>query len=181
MDQVGALGRRCPWPRPIDHGHVNRQQGSQRRVVIGEPIVGRLRERDPLSGFCTSTITLANRLVLKDRMPVEIGKPDGQRDQFAAEVEPAICLFPLLVIVNQFCLLLRAAPGISVLVPWAQFFGDIHLPLLIAIRASFLKAPPGDGVGGGYEGGGHTVVKFGMADTVEQQRKSNQSEYFVVE
>ena len=161
--------------------------------MIGEPIAGCLGERDPVGGFratleaaryraCASrAITLANRLVLEDRLPVEFGKPDGQRDQFAAEVKPAVALFPLLLIVNRFCLFLRPPPGVAASISWAQFFGNIHLPLLIAIRVSFLEAPPGDVVGGGCESRGHTIVKFGLADAVEQHTKSNQREYFVVE
>ena len=130
VDQVAALGRRCPWARRNDHRHINRRQGSQCRVVIGYPIAGCLCERDSLSGFratleaaryraCASRgVTLANRLVLKDRLPVEFGKTDCQRNQFVAEVKRAVALFPLLLIVKQFRQLLRTPARMAAAVPW---------------------------------------------------------------
>src|SRR5437870_64547 len=46
----------------------------QRRVVVGNPITGCRCERNSLSGFCTLRVTLANRLELKDGLPVEFRK-----------------------------------------------------------------------------------------------------------
>ncbi len=67
--------------------------------MIGNPITSCRCKRDSLSGFCTLSVTLANRLELKDRLPVEFGKTGRQRNQFVAEVKRAVALCPLLIII----------------------------------------------------------------------------------
>src|SRR5437667_11636510 len=70
-----------------DHRQINRtRQGRQRRLVTADPIAGCRGERNSLRRFGAFGVTLSNGLQLKDRLPVDIGKTDGQRNQFFTQV-----------------------------------------------------------------------------------------------
>ena len=77
----GVRGEGTRWN---DHRHVNRRgKRRQRRWVIGDPIGGRRRQRNPFGRFHAFAGTLSRDLHLKDRLAVESGMLKGQRDQFS--------------------------------------------------------------------------------------------------
>ena len=85
--------------------------------MTADPIAGCRGERNSLRRFGAFGVTLSNGLQLEDRLPVEIGKTDGQRNQFFTQVKGTVVLCPVVIIVELACQLLSAPPGVSVLVP----------------------------------------------------------------
>lgn len=85
--------------------------------MSGDPIARRRGEGNALRRFRTAGIILSNGLQLKDRPPVEMGKMNGQHDQFVTEVKRAVVFRPIVIIIELPRQLLSALPGVAVPVP----------------------------------------------------------------
>ena len=68
--------------------------------MTADPIAGGRGERNFVRRFCAFVVALSKGPPLKDRLAVEIGKIDGQRDQFFAEVMGTEVFGPVVVIVD---------------------------------------------------------------------------------
>ena len=111
---AAVCGVRRKGTRWNDHRHVNRSgKRRQRRWVIGDPIGGRRRQRNPFGRFHAFAGTLSRDLHLKDRLAVESGMLKSQRDVFLTEMMGDVVCVPVVLIVEPSGELVGAPPGIA--------------------------------------------------------------------
>ena len=85
--------------------------------MIGDPLGGRRCERNPFDRFHLFAGTLPGGLRLKNRLPIELSKLKGQRDQFFTEIMRAVVFGPVVLIVNLPGEFFGTPPGVRAPVP----------------------------------------------------------------
>jgi hypothetical protein len=85
--------------------------------MTSDPIAGCRSQSNGSRGFYAFALSVLNGLQLKDRLPIEMGKTDCQRDQFLTQVIRAEVSGPVVEIVDLSCEFFSPPPGVPISVP----------------------------------------------------------------